>query len=368
MRVVQLLPELNEGGVERGVVELNRELVKRGIESIVISAGGGQARQIAIDGGKHFNFDLCSKNVLTSPVRIMRLRNLFRELQPDILHARSRVPAWLAWLANKPLQIPFVTTVHGFNSVNVYSRVMTYGDRVICVSQAIKDYIQDHYGVADELIQVVPRGVDLEEFDPEIIDEQFVSNFSRRYGLEGQFVVSAVGRVTQLKDLATFIKALAIAKKAFPELSGLIVGSVREDKQDYYQSLKNLCEQLQATDYIHFVPGLRQVAEIYSLSSLLVSCSKKPESFGRSAAEAIAMQIPVIATAHGGILDIVHEGETGFLFEVGDSVQLADKIILAKNHTLTGLREFILSHFGLETMVDKTVAIYAELLAEKGSS
>ncbi|MDT8423606.1 MAG: glycosyltransferase, partial [Desulfuromonadales bacterium] len=98
MKIVQLLPELNEGGVERGVVELSRELVKRGHESIVISNGGKQARQIALDGGEHIQLDLCSKNPLTAPIRILKLRRCLRELNPDIIHARSRVPAWLAWL------------------------------------------------------------------------------------------------------------------------------------------------------------------------------------------------------------------------------------------------------------------------------
>ena len=149
MKIVQLLPELNEGGVERGTVDLNREMVKRGLSSIVISAGGKLAVQIENDGGHHISLDICSKNPLTVHWRIVRLRKLLRELKPDVIHARSRVPAWLSYLANRPLKIPFVTTVHGFNSVNAYSRIMTYGDRVICVSGRIKSYIQKNDGVAD---------------------------------------------------------------------------------------------------------------------------------------------------------------------------------------------------------------------------
>ena len=141
MRIVQLLPELNEGGVERGTMELSRELVKLGHESIVISAGGKLREQIEKDGGRHITFDICSKNPFTAPFRMIKLRKLLKELKPDILHARSRVPAWLTYLANKKLYFPFVTTVHGLNSINKYSEVMTKGDRVIAVSEVVRDYI-----------------------------------------------------------------------------------------------------------------------------------------------------------------------------------------------------------------------------------
>ena len=211
MRVVQLLPELNEGGVERGVVELNRELVRRGIESVVISAGGRLAGQIGADGGRHVSFDVASKNPLSAWGRVRGLRRLLKELQPDILHARSRVPAWLAFLANRRLGIPFVTTVHGFNSVNPYSRVMTFGDKVICVSGAIRDYVREHYGVAQAKLVVIPRGVDLVQFDPDNLDRAFQVGFRQEYGLAGRYVVTAVGRITQLKDYETFIDALVLA-------------------------------------------------------------------------------------------------------------------------------------------------------------
>ena len=133
LRVVQLLPALNEGGVERGVVELNREYVARGIESLVISRGGKLVPEIERHGGRHITLDVASKNPLTVPFRAMRLRRVLRELRPSIVHARSRVPAWLCMLANRRPRFPFVTTVHGLNSVNPYSRVFSFGDRVMWV-------------------------------------------------------------------------------------------------------------------------------------------------------------------------------------------------------------------------------------------
>lgn len=366
MRVVQLLPELHEGGVERGVVELNRELVCRGAESLVVSAGGRLAEQIDRDGGRHIVFDVASKNILTVPARVWQLRRLLRDLEPDILHARSRVPAWLAYLVNRKLGLPFVTTVHGFNSVNPYSRVMTFGDRVICVSGAIKEHIQKHYGVADDRIVVIPRGVDLVNFDPSNLDEDFISKFCRQYGLEGRFVLTTVGRITQLKDLETFIRAVGLVRDQVPEVLGLIVGGVHPDKQDYYSSLQRLVAELGLEEQIVFAGSQSRVAEIYALSDLVVCGSKKPESFGRAAAEALAMNVPVVATRHGGILDIVKDGETGLLFDVGSATDLAEKINKALSLEFKGLRLFIEKTFTLSAMVSRTLETYELLQDEDG--
>ncbi|HEY9190991.1 MAG TPA: glycosyltransferase family 4 protein [Sulfurovum sp.] len=357
MKIVQLLPELNEGGVERGTVELSRELVKLGHESIVISAGGKLAEQIEQDGGTHIMFDVCSKNPLSAPLRMFQLRKLLKAYDPDILHARSRVPAWLAYLANKKLHIPFVTTVHGFNSVSPYSAIMTKGDRVICVSGAIKSYIQEHYHTADEKITVIPRGIDLEKFDPQNLDAEFIDAFRKEHALENKFIVTSVGRITQLKDLETFISAIAVLKKDHPNVVGLIVGGVREDKQEYFHSLKTLVKSLDLEEQIIFTGSQSKVAEIYALSDVVVSSSKKPESFGRSVAEALALHTPVVATNHGGVLDIIVEGENGFFYPAGESGVLAESIEKCRNLEFDGYR-YISEHFSLEKMVQSTVAVY----------
>lgn len=358
MRIVQLLPELNEGGVERGVVDFNRELVHRGHDSMVVSAGGRLAAQIEADGGQHRSCDIASKNLLTALPRVLQLRRLLRELQPDIVHARSRVPAWLAWLANRPLGLPFVTTVHGFNSVNAYSKVMTYGDRVICVSGAIKEHVRQHYGIADEKLVVIPRGIDLALFDPQRVDQEFIASFRRSYGLEGKFVVSTVGRITQLKDYETFISALTQVKQAIPRLVGLIVGGIHPDRQEYFKRLQQQVKEARAEDYILFTGSQAKVAEIYALSNAVVSSSKKPESFGRAAAEALAMNVPVVATGHGGMLDIVREGRTGFLFAPGDVQGLSEKLMAVRKHPFEDLRQFVIENFTLEQMVEKTLGVY----------
>ena len=244
MKIVQLLPELNEGGVERGVVELNREYSKLGFESIVISNGGKLSSQIDLDGGKHITFDVCSKNIFTLISRVFKLRKILKEINPDILHVRSRVPAWLVFFANKSLNIKVVSTVHGFNSVSFYSRIMTKADGVICVSNSIKEYIQKHYDTPEEKITVIARGIDLELFNLSNVDNAFIKDFKIEYKLEDKFIVSTVGRITQLKDYETFIKAISIIKKEIAEVKALIVGGVRSDKEEYLKSLKKLIKEL----------------------------------------------------------------------------------------------------------------------------
>ncbi len=355
-----MLPELNEGGVERGVVELSRELVNRGHESIVISNGGRLVEQIERDGGRHIVIDLCSKNPLSAPSRMMQLRKELNGLKPDVLHARSRVPAWLAYWANRTLHIPFVTTVHGFNSVSAYSAVMTRGDHVICVSGAIKAYIQKHYHTPEEKISVIPRGIDLEKFNPEHVDHAFIDAFIDKFDLKGKTVVTTVGRITQLKDLETFIRAVSKMYRHIPDLAALIVGGVREDKQDYFASLKALVRELGLENVVHFTGSQSKVAEIYALSDVVVSSSKKPESFGRSVAEAIAMNTPVVATGHGGVLDIIQEDVNGYFYTPEDDETLSQRIIEAKMLQFDGY-SYISKHFSLEQMVEKTLNVYNDV-------
>lgn len=360
MRIVQVIPELNEGGVERGVVELNREFVKKGIESFVISAGGKLENQINLDGGSHVKFDVCSKNIFTAFRRVKGLQKILKEIKPDIIHVRSRVPAWLVYFANKSLKIKVVSTVHGFNSVGFYSSIMQKSDAVICVSNSIKEYIQKHYQTSEDKITVIPRGIDLELFNPKNIDEIFIENFKKEFNLKDKFIVSSVGRVTQLKDYETFIKAILLVKKEIPNIIGLIVGGVRSDKEDYLNSLKSLITELSLEENIIFTGSQSKIEQIYALSDVVISSSKKPESFGRAVAEAICMNKPVIATNHGGVKDIIIENINGFFFEVGDDKELTLNIIKAKKLSFDGY-SYISNNFSLGNMVKKTVDVYRNL-------
>ena len=375
MHIVQVLPELNQGGVERGTVEFNRELVNRRHKSTVISAGGKLAEQIEADGGTHITLDVCSKNPLTVPFRVRKLRKILQKLQQEnksaisnrqsamVWHARSRVPAWLCRFANKSLNIPFVTTVHGFNSVSKYSEIMVRGDRVIYGSSAIKEFILKNYQVDPAILRYVPRGIDMNYFDPEKADQTFIESFRAQHGLEGKTVITVVGRITEWKGHDTFIRALAEVQKQHPEAIGLAVGGVWHDKQDYLEELKQLARHTGAD--IQFAGSQSNVREIYALSDLIVSAaSTKAETFGRTAAEALAMNTPVVASAHGGSLDIITDGENGLLFKPGNANDLANKIETALKFNFSNLRNHIEHNFSLTHMAVSELDVYRELLQQ----
>lgn len=356
MHIVQLLPELNQGGVERGTIELNRELVKRGHQSSVISLGGKQVNSIVQDGGNHYTLDVCSKNPLTFFLRVSKLRNLLRAIDPDILHARSRVPAWLAWQANKRLQLPFITTVHGFNSVNFYSAIMTKGDCVIYGSNAIKEHILANYPINKNHLYYVPRGVDTDFFNPDKVESNWIEQFKNDYQLHNRTIISTVGRITPWKGQDDFIRAIAEAQKKNPSILGLIVGGVWHGKEAYLEELKRLAYDCKAD--VIFTGGQTRVREIYSLSDIIISpASTKPETFGRVAAEALAMNTPVIASAHGGSLDIISDKIHGYLFTPQHPTELTQAIHRCLQESPSQMRSHICTHFSLSNMVERELAV-----------
>jgi glycosyltransferase involved in cell wall biosynthesis len=359
MHIVQVLPELNQGGVERGAVEFSRELVQRGHRSTVISAGGTQVPQVEADGGQHITLDVCSKNPFTFFLRVLKLKRKLTNLNPDILHARSRVPAWLCWYANKQLKIPFITTVHGFNSVSKYSEIMIKGERVIYGSTSIKEYILKNYPIDESLLRYVPRGIDMDYFDPAKADQPFIDALRKKHNLRGKYLITLVGRITEWKGHDCFIRALAEVQKSHPEVVGIAAGGVWHGKEDYLDELKKLASDSGAD--IRFIGSQSQVREIYAASDLIVSAANtKPETFGRTAAEALAMNTPVIASAHGGSLDILLDGENGFFFEPGNHEQLAQRIEAAFSHDFRNMRSHIEQNFSLDHMTETELAVYRE--------
>jgi glycosyltransferase involved in cell wall biosynthesis len=362
MHILQILPALNEGGVERGTVELSRELVRLGHTSTVVSSGGRLAAAVERDGGRHVTLDVKSKNPLTAPTRAAALRRALAAAAPDVVHFRSRVPGWLFAMANRRLGLPSVSTVHGFNSVNAYSRIMTAGLRVICPSTALAEFVTAHYGTPSGKIRIIPRGVDPLLFDPARADAAFATDFRRQHGLEGRFVALGVGRITRLKGYDALIEATALALGRVPRLKTVIVGGAGAAGADYERELRAQVRRLGLEDHVAFAGSQSRIADIYACGDVLASCnSAKPEAFGRSMAEALAMGLPVIATRFGGALDIVREGVNGWLVAPGDAAGIADRLALASRTRLTGLREDALARFSLARMVALTLEVYGEV-------
>ena len=363
LRILQLLPALNEGGVERGTVELSREFTKHGADCIVVSKGGKLVPQMERDGARHVTLDVASKNPFTVPWRAVRLRRLFRELEPSIIHARSRVPAWLCVLANRNPRRPFITTVHGMNSVNAYSRVMTFGDHVICVSEVVAAYIQENYGVPDARITVIQRGVDLQVFDPSRVDAAFIEEFRSKHQLHGRKVILSVGRVTWLKDYESFIEAIGLVRRSRPDVVGVIVGGVGAGKEGYADTLRERVKKLGLEEHFVFAGSHSKMPEIYALADVLVNASLKMGNVGRTVSEGLAMGTPVLATTEKGLNNLVRDGLNGYIINTRDPQDLAAKMALALELPRVSIRSTVPAEFTLDHMVAKTLEVYRNRLA-----
>ncbi|MGG7073157.1 glycosyltransferase family 4 protein [Campylobacter sp. 9BO] len=359
MKVVQLLPELNEGGVERGVVELTGKLKNFNTISVVISNGGKLVDELLKNGIRHIKIDVSNKNLLTFLPRVLKLRAILKELKPDIVHVRSRFPAWLLKFAKIGLNFKVVSTIHGLNSPNFYSKIMTDAAHIICVSNAAKEHIQKHFNTNDSKISVIFRGVDTSSFNPNILPSK--DELRTEFNLKDELVISCVGRISQSKNIATLIKAVEILRQKETKISLLIAGGVHAKKQKHFKELKELCKKLNIDENVKFLGSISEVAKIYKLSDVVVSLSIKPESFGRSIAEAIAINTPVVASNHGGVKDIIIEGKNGYFFEPLNASELAEKILLAKELKFDGFN-YIIDKFSLDKMCKENIKIYKELI------
>lgn len=365
MKIVQLVPAMEQGGVERGVVEMNRAIVARGWENVVVAKNGRLLDEIEQDGGRVVRLDVKSKNPLTALWRARQLRKLLEREKPDVVNAHSRVPAWLFVLANRKLRIPWISFAHGANSISAYSKVMTYGTVTVTPSRYIADYLKAAYGLKEEKIRVIPRAIDRDRFDPAKLDREFLEAKKLDWRTEGRKVVMGVGRITQLKGYDTLIKATAILKRTIPSIRTVIVGEAEALRKDVEENLRALVKELGLEDAVVFAGNQRKVAECLSLADVVVSANtKKPEAFGRSMAEALAMNRPVVATAFGGALDIVESGKNGMLVPVeeADAEGFARAIGTVLNTKYGDLRTPAIEKFSYSNMIEKGLATYESLV------
>ena len=370
MKTLQLVPAMEQGGVERGVVEVNRALVAAGWENVVVSAGGRLAAQIEADGGRHVALDIKSKNPFTYFSRAAKIRRVLESERPDVVCAHSRVPAWLFLWANRRLGIRWISFAHGANSVSRYSKVMTFGDLTVTPSRYIADYLKANYGLSESKIRVIPRAIDRERFDTERLDRGFMASKRDEWAIGGKKVVMGVGRITQLKGYDTLIKAVhrANAQCAGEPFRLVIVGEAEKLRKDVEEALHALVKDLSAESQVVFAGNQQKIAECLSLADVVVSSNtRKPEAFGRSMAEALAMGKPVVAKAFGGALDIVDDGVNGVLVPAGTAhgeaeVEAFAKALLRVSGMKFGdLRAAALDKFSFERMIRSTKDAYLEL-------
>lgn len=361
--VLQLLPAMQSGGVERGTLEVANELVRRGHRSLVISGGGRMVAALEQGGSTHINWDIGAKSPWTLRY-VPRLRRLMKEQQVDIVHARSRVPAWIAYLAwrgmDKAIRPRFVTTVHGLYSVNRYSAIMTRGERIIAVSNTARDYLLKNYPQVDpQRIEVIPRGVDPAEFPYgyKPSSEWLAAWYAQFPQLKDRFVLTLPGRLTRLKGHDDFITLMARLKNAGFPVHGLIVGGEDPKRKAYARTLRARVIAEKLSDTITFTGQRDDMRDIYVASNLVLSLSSKPESFGRTVLEALSLGVPVVGYAHGGVGEILRAVYPAGIvpFQNPDKLRSTVEKFVAALPAVSARQGYPLSN-----MLDQTIRLYGE--------
>lgn len=365
MKVLQILPELNSGGVERGTLEIAAALVAEGHESLVISHGGRMVPALEQAGSRHIALPVHRKR-LSSLAQVRPMRRLLEDLRPDIVHIRSRVPGWITWLAWRkmdPATRPrLVSTVHGFYSTNAYSAVMTRGERVIAVSHSIRDYILTHYPKTDpDIIRVVYRGIEPSHFQRgHQPDEAWQRQWRAQHPeLEGRILLLLPGRITRLKGHKDLFELIAALHRDGLPVHGLIAGDTHPKKRDYLDELKQLVDSLGITDQVSFLGHRSDIREVMAASDLVCALSQQPESFGRTVLEALAIGKPVVGYDCGGVGEILGKLFPDGLVEVGNrqALRAATRRVIEGEMSPAEVGEA----FTLKAMCDSTLAVYAEL-------
>jgi glycosyltransferase involved in cell wall biosynthesis len=365
MKIIQILPELNAGGVERGTLEVGKYLVEQGHESLVISNGGRLVEQLEAEGSRHITLPVHQKR-LSSLKQVKVLRKLFEQERPDIIHLRSRLPAWLAWLAWRkmdPTTRPrLVTTVHGMYSVNLYSKILTRGERVIAVSCNIKDYILKNYPhTCADKIRVIHRGVSPDEFPRNYqATAQWLDSWLTEHPyLAGKEVLLLPGRITRWKGQLDFIHLIASLKTKGLPIHGLILGDTHPKKHAFKVELQNLAAQLRVTNEVSFLGHRSDVREVMSMCDIVFSLSRNPEAFGRVSLEAASLGRPVIGYAHGGVAEQLSVLFPQGLVPLGDTDALFEATIRLLNNPQSP--DMVLPPFTQVAMTQATLEVYSEL-------
>src|SRR3989344_3110459 len=362
MKIAQILPHLDVGGVETGTVDLAKALKKRGDQPYVISNGGVLVEELVKAGIPHLKLPVHQKSIPS--LRLVReIADFLERERIDIIHARSRVPAWLAYLAVRRTNCDFVTTCHGYYSKHFLSRVMGWGKKVIAISHSIGRRMIDDFGVPPERIALIHRGVDLSRYP-------FVQTKYDR-PKSGPFKIINVGRITPIKGHQEFIRAVHLLSRRFQNFEVSIVGAADDDKASYFRDLKIMVQRLGLSSHIKFLGTRRDIPELLKEADLLVLSSKIPEAFGRVLIEAGACGTAVIASRIGGILDVVNDNENGLLFSPENFEEMAvamERLLrdraLAKKFS-SNLRQKVEREFSLDRMVEKTCQVYDEVKHQK---
>ena len=365
MKVVQALPALQGGGVERGTLEIAQALVGTGHESVVVSAGGRLAETLQSEGSRHVRWNIGRKHP-TTLLRIGSFRRWLATERPAILHVRSRLPAWVCWRAWRRLPAAdrprLVTTVHGLYSVHAYSEVMMRGERIIVVSDTARRYVANNYPAVDpsKLVRIY-RGVDKRLYRRGLQpDSAWLAAWHAQYpNLAGKRLITLPGRLTRLKGHADFIAALDIVRAQRSDVAGVVVGAAEPKHRAYEEALRR------CAPWLTFTGHRADLREIMAISAAVVSFSTHPESFGRTVLEALSLGTPVVGYDHGGVGEILAQVFPPGRTALGDSAAAAANLLRVLEDPAAA-RGAIRDHgFTVERMCAETLALYDELASER---
>ena len=359
MKILQILPELNVGGVETGTLDLSKYLVRLGHKAVVVSAGGSLVSELEASGAKHYTLPVHKKSIISVYKLIPQLTEIIKKEEIDIVHARSRVPAWIAYFACRKTKAVFITTCHGYYKMHPFSLVMGWAKRVIVLSNVIARHMIEDFAVPHERIRLVPRSVDLERFkylDPKLKRKE-------------DFNIGIIGRITPLKGHLHFIKAMARISRLVPRLKIWIVGDAPASKEAYKEEVQVLVRRLGLWHCTEFLGTQRDIPGILAHLDLVVLATTTHEAFGRVIIEAQAAGVPVVATQVGGVVDIIEDGKNGFLVPPADPKSMADAIMrvfkdveLAKEIAENAYAQ-VKEKYNIELMVKNTLDVYRDALS-----
>ncbi len=347
---------MNVGGVETGTIDLAKYLVKHGHRCVVVSAGGGLVKELQDAGISHYELPVENKAFWVMFKAAAELRRIIVREKIDVVHARSRVPAWVGFMACRKTDAVFVTTAHGHYSRHIFSYMMGWGKYTIVPSAVIGKHMMEDFGVPLANIRLIPRSVDLERFPFR----------GPRVRPNKEFVIGVIGRITPIKGQIYFLKAMARILRSAPYVKGWIVGSVSRGKDNYMEELEVWMRRLGLSEAVSFLGNRRDVPEVLKSLDALVMPSIAEESFGRVVVEAQAVGVPVIASRVGGVVEIIEDGRDGLLVFPKDDEAIAQAVLtLIRDPALAGRlaeagRRKVEEKYSLEKMASDTLAVYRE--------
>lgn len=377
LTIMQLVPTMNSGGIERGTIEIADAIVKQGYKSIVVTKGGILESKLTRQGSKVINIDVAAKNPFKIWRNISKLVKIIETEKVDIVHARSRVPAWSAYYACLKTKAKFLTTFHGVYSgksflKKKYNSIMTKADLIISISEFISDHMIKNYGVDKKKIRKIHRGVDLSLFDEKKVSIDQVVKYTKQLNIpEDKFLILLPGRLSRWKGQEVLIEALAQIKEE--DFFCLILGD-KSKSPKFVKSLEKLIAKNELSDRVCIYDNVQDVLNLYHISNTVISTSTRPEAFGRVMVEAGAMGKIMIATNHGGAQETVINEKTGFLIEPNNSKLLAERIkeVIKLNKTQRAkigkaAKKHVNENFSIDLMKQKTIDVYKELQKQRAN-